>query len=183
MGRCTETFSSPCMYIIYKCGPVQRIADLWFRAHVLCLSGDLPCSVKCSGHVMSTEALWEDYAWRWIITWELPAEGRLSPSINFQGQTHEVQFTTSGKWNGLLSNRSNTFQCYTIRWVWIILWPGSSVGIATGWTVRGSNPGDGEIFRTRPDRPWGQPSLLYNGYRVFPGGKAAGTWCWPPTPF
>jgi hypothetical protein len=45
---------------------------------------------------------------------------------------------------------------------------------ATGWTVRGSNPGGGEIFRTSPDRPWGPPSLLYNGYRVFPGGKAAG---------
>ena len=39
------------------------------------------------------------------------------------------------------------------------------------WTVRGSNPGGGEIFRTCPDRPWGPPSLLYNGYRVFPGGK------------
>ena len=25
--------------------------------------------------------------------------------------------------------------------------------------------------RTCPDRPWGPPSLLYNGYRVFPGGK------------
>jgi len=40
-----------------------------------------------------------------------------------------------------------------------------------GWTVRGSNPGDVEIFRTCPDRPWGPPSLLYNGYRVFLGGK------------
>ena len=40
----------------------------------------------------------------------------------------------------------------------------------TGWTVRGSNPGGGEIFRTCPDRPCGPPSLLYNGYRVFPGG-------------
>ena len=29
----------------------------------------------------------------------------------------------------------------------------------------------GEIFRTCPDRPWGPPSLLYNGYRVFAGGK------------
>ena len=28
-------------------------------------------------------------------------------------------------------------------------------------------PVGGEIFRTRPDRPWGPPSLLYNGYRVF----------------
>ena len=55
----------------------------------------------------------------------------------------------------------------------------SSGSIATrhGLTVRGSNPGRGEIFRTRPDRPWGPPSsLLYNGYRVFPGGKAAGAW-------
>jgi hypothetical protein len=39
------------------------------------------------------------------------------------------------------------------------------------------NPGGGAIFRTRPDRPWGPPSLLYNGYRVFPWGKAAGAWC------
>jgi len=38
--------------------------------------------------------------------------------------------------------------------------------LATGWTVRGSNPGGGEIFRTRPDRPWGPASHLYNGYRV-----------------
>jgi hypothetical protein len=29
----------------------------------------------------------------------------------------------------------------------------------------------GEIFRTCPDQPWGPPSLLYNGYRVFPRGK------------
>jgi hypothetical protein len=46
--------------------------------------------------------------------------------------------------------------------------------LATGWTVRGSNPGEDEILRTRPDRTWGPPSFLNNGYRVFPGGKAAG---------
>ena len=43
--------------------------------------------------------------------------------------------------------------------------------LATSWTVRGSNLGGGDIFRTCPDRPWGPSSLLYNGYRVFPGGK------------
>ena len=52
--------------------------------------------------------------------------------------------------------------------------PASSVGIATGHGLHG--PGiesrwGGEIYRTCPDRPWGPPSLLYNGYRVFPGGK------------
>ena len=54
--------------------------------------------------------------------------------------------------------------------------------LATGWTVRGPNPGVGKIFRTCPDLPWGPPSLLYNGYRVFSGGKAAWAWRWPPTP-
>jgi len=43
--------------------------------------------------------------------------------------------------------------------------------LATGWTIQWSNPGGDEIFHTCPDRPWGPPSLLYNGYRVFPGGK------------
>ena len=51
----------------------------------------------------------------------------------------------------------------------------------TGWTVRGSNSVGGDTFRTRPDRPWGSPSLLYNGYQFFPGGKATETWRWPPT--
>ena len=35
--------------------------------------------------------------------------------------------------------------------------------LATGWTVRGSKAGEGEIFRTRPGRPWGPSNLLYNG--------------------
>jgi hypothetical protein len=51
--------------------------------------------------------------------------------------------------------------------------PGNSAGIATDYGLEG--PGIesrwGEIFRTCPDRPWGPPSLLYNGYRVFPEGK------------
>ena len=38
--------------------------------------------------------------------------------------------------------------------------------LATGWKVQGLNPSGGEIFRTSPDRPWGPPSLLYNGYWV-----------------
>ena len=49
----------------------------------------------------------------------------------------------------------------------------SVVSIATRYGLEG--PGIesrwGEIFRTYPDRLRGPPSLLYNGYRVFPGGK------------
>jgi hypothetical protein len=46
-------------------------------------------------------------------------------------------------------------------------WPGDQI------------PVGGEIFHTRP---WSQPSLLCNGYQVFPRGKAAGAWHLPPTP-
>ena len=46
--------------------------------------------------------------------------------------------------------------------------------LTTGRTVRRSNPGGGEIFRTCADRLWGPPSLLYNGYGVFPGVKRPG---------
>ena len=60
----------------------------------------------------------------------------------------------------------------------------SSVGIATRYGL------DGPEIESRwgrdfphPSRPaLGSPSLLYNGYRVFPGGKAAGAWRWPPIP-
>jgi hypothetical protein len=57
--------------------------------------------------------------------------------------------------------------------IYVCSGPSSSVGIATGYELDG--PGFEswrvEIFCTTPDRPWGPPSLLYNGYRVFPGGR------------
>jgi hypothetical protein len=52
--------------------------------------------------------------------------------------------------------------------------PGNSVGIATGYGL----DGPGIEYRWRRDfsahvqaGPWGPLNLLYNGYRVFPGGK------------
>jgi hypothetical protein len=63
----------------------------------------------------------------------------------------------------------------------VYLWAGevrgmgrdSSVSIVTGYGLDGAGIDSwwGEIFRTHPDRPWGPPSLLYKGYRVFPGGR------------
>jgi len=51
--------------------------------------------------------------------------------------------------------------------------PGSSVGIATGYVLEGARIESrrGRDFPHCPDRSWGPPSLLYDGYRVFPGGK------------
>ena len=55
---------------------------------------------------------------------------------------------------------------------WSVCGPGSSVGIAIDYGLDG--PGIEswwcDIFR-RPDRPCGPRSLLYNGFRVFPGVK------------
>jgi len=67
---------------------------------------------------------------------------------------------------------------FLIRLVMCILGRDSAVGIATHYVLDG--PG---IFRTCPERLWGPPSLLYSGYRLFPGGKAVGACLWPPTPF
>ena len=52
---------------------------------------------------------------------------------------------------------------------------GSSVGIATdyGWAVLDRIP-IGTRISARPDRSWGPPSFLYNGYRVFPRGVKCG---------
>jgi len=51
--------------------------------------------------------------------------------------------------------------------------PGSSIGIATGYGL----DGPGIESRWRRDFPhlsrsaWGRPSLLHNGYRIFPKGN------------
>lgn len=51
----------------------------------------------------------------------------------------------------------------------------SVLRLATVWTVRGPNSGEGEIFNACPDRPWGLTSVLYGGYRVsFPGSQRPG---------
>ena len=66
-----------------------------------------------------------------------------------------------------------------------LLGPGSSVSIAIDYGLDG--PGIesrwDEIFRTCPDQSWGPPSLLYNGYRVFPGLKSGRAVTLTPHPF
>ena len=52
----------------------------------------------------------------------------------------------------------------------------SVVGIATGCGLDGlgiESLWEAKFFRTCPDQLWDQPILVYNEYRVFPGGIAA----------
>jgi hypothetical protein len=76
-------------------------------------------------------------------------------------------------------------KCTTYIYIYINVGRDSVVCIVARYGLGG--PGDwmpvgNEVFRTRPDRPWNLPNLLYNGYRVLPGGKAAEEWRRPPTP-
>ena len=59
----------------------------------------------------------------------------------------------------------------------------SSVSIATSYELDG--PGNESRCGARFSAPvqkmlWGPHRLLYNGYRVSTGAKAAEAWCWPP---
>jgi hypothetical protein len=66
----------------------------------------------------------------------------------------------------------------------LVLLSGSWVIIATRYGLEGSRIESrrGRDFPHLPDRALGPPSIFCNGCRVFPGGKAAGAWRWPPTP-
>ena len=59
---------------------------------------------------------------------------------------------------------------YTHRNIYVGPVAQSVYRLTMGLTVRDRIP-LGTRFSARPDRPCGPLSLLYNGYRVFPGGK------------
>ena len=54
--------------------------------------------------------------------------------------------------------------------------------LATGWTVRGPNPGGGDIFRTRPDWLWAHPASCTMGTGSLQGVKRAGRGTGHPPP-
>ena len=55
-----------------------------------------------------------------------------------------------------------------------------SVGTATHYGLDGPvieyRGRGGELFRTLPDRSLDPSGILYDGHRVFPGGKEASIW-------
>ena len=69
------------------------------------------------------------------------------------------------------------------RGVYVGRVPQSVYRLTTGWTVRWSNPGGGEIFRpSRPALGPTQPPVQWVPC-LYWGQSAAGPCCWPLTPF
>ena len=64
-----------------------------------------------------------------------------------------------------------------------MLFVGWDNAVGVGRVFRRSNPGGGEIFRPRPDRPWGttQPAIQWVPV-LFPDSKTAEARLWPTTP-
>jgi len=107
--------------------------------------------------------------WKYILTWR-----NLVPSFE---NTYLFEEIFVSNFKNIYLFEEILYQIFKIHtylkkfgikfWKYIIIWRNIPV-----W---------GEIFCIYPDRHWGPLSLLYNGYRVFPGDIAAGAWRWPPT--
>jgi len=96
------------------------------------------------------------------------------PGTHVKGFTHQ----RTGIFISIAVRTSSLAFVQTIRAVGV--GRDSSVCIETrygldGPGIKSGGRGD-ENFCNLPGWPWGPPSLLYNGYRGIPGGKAAGTW-------
>jgi hypothetical protein len=151
-----------------------------------------PCSV-CGWSNPKTESSKTERMW--ILNWPLnfasicvsliiPADSKTFP-IQGRRWRHLNWLTNCRCWRGYRGPTGYEYSPGTnccpeiLNWSYIQPRYGlNGPGIEFRWWWWG---GGGEIFRTRPDWPWGPPSVLYNGYWVIPGGKAAGAWRWPPT--
>ena len=81
--------------------------------------------------------------------------------------------------------QSNNVLGYKFSYLWTqqLVGRDSSIGIATRYELnRPEIESRWELLFPHPSAPSVGSSLLYNRYRVFHVGKAAGVWRWPPTP-
>jgi hypothetical protein len=98
------------------------------------------------------------------------------------------------KWNSLLVKSTELYRiCDLLTWsseLSVPLWVSPEqrpTNLTDPWHYIGVQAVVREVMWSVTNCGWNcphlsRPSLLLNGYRVFPGGKAAGAWRWPPTP-
>jgi hypothetical protein len=135
--------------------------DLDQDCHFL-MSGSLYCFCLFNGTFPATYFIWRQLGSEWQIINEI-CICEIYDTCPFWRNIWLFKFHYSG--NLIFSFLMDFFVKFIEFQNSTLIFP------AYGLDGPGLNPGGGEIFRTCPDRPWGPPSLLYNGYRVFPGGK------------
>jgi hypothetical protein len=117
----------------------------------------------------SSRLNWRPCRFKWTHRFRRKMKsGFCACAITFQTQSNTVPIKVTSlpiilNVNFFLSRQVEFFHVY------LVMGSRYSDWLRTGWSGDRIPVGD-EIFRTCPDRPWGPPSLLYNGYRVFPGG-------------
>ena len=120
---------------------------------------------------------WERAHFRWSVVWVSPTVG-MNTCVEDESSCPHRRSNPEPSSQQRDTMQTSVIMALTralLQWKLLAYIEISWAGTASGWTIRGSNPGRGEIFRTRPNRPWGSHTLLYNLYRIsFPGGKAAG---------
>jgi hypothetical protein len=126
--------------------------------------------------------------WR-NVCWQEENDARTVDTSHWRYRRGCYSNVKNGCNNNSNNNNNNNNNRWLGNWVWAFFfldrgWD-SSVGIATRFGLDGPEIESlwGEIFCTRPDRPWGPPSLLYNPYRVsFVGLKWPGSGVDHPPP-
>jgi hypothetical protein len=145
-----------------------------------CLYWDLP-RLSCSGWVLNSRGLSKSPA-------------HFTGSLLCREAGTNVRCYRRRRWCGVDEYRENWFKCWNqethTHTQYMVI---SEIYIFKEnrynylSIIRAGRSGDripvgARFFAHVQTSPGAPPSLLYNGYRVFSGGKAAGAWCWPPTP-
>ena len=117
-----------------------------------------PCTVNIACHVKqssNTTSFRGTLSWRWC-------GGKSSVRVVLTATTRILR----RRFPGTFETVGQVF-----KFVWRLCWKINVVCMSLSPFVS---------FQSRFVTYW--LSLVHNGYRVFPGGKAAGAWRWPPTP-
>jgi len=153
VGKDRYTVPAPSLLPIH-CNAVQQkplVETLFLRTVQTCSSCDVPNLSCCVGNTFKR---WRKWDW-------LSACKRIPQFVLLHTNSLKVYLhCTGGKTDNVFHITADEPPVNVKKFVHIILYC--------------------DIFHTRPNRPWSPPSFLYNGYRVFPKGKAATVWRSPP---
>ena len=159
--------------LLYFCGRQawelhwpQNVCYTWFQRRTV-----HPCGTR--GHVPTSQALdssffWPSPHWRFLLLFKNNFDFRIK---------REAEEARKRKKQKRMKKKKKKRKPYFLTYIrtclkWILLCfnpPRYGPGLSSqysDWMVCGSSLGVAEIFRNRPDWPWGSPSPLHNDYWI-----------------